>query len=82
MNANLLWRLWPGSYRLRPSGAVRLLLAERFSRASRRRRAAHAARVLRERADAFERAGNSSYADDLRAAGDPVSLDLSRRDGL
>jgi hypothetical protein len=68
MNAHLLWRLWPGSYRFAPSGAVRTPLAERISRAWRRWRTAHAVRALRERADAFARLGNSSYAADILAA--------------
>jgi hypothetical protein len=68
MNANLLWRLWPGSYRFAPSCAVRMPLAGRIGRAWRVRRTAHAAQALRQRADAFARAGNSSYAADIRAA--------------
>jgi hypothetical protein len=68
MNTHLLWRLWLGWYRFAPSGAVRMPLAERFIRAWRIRRAAHADCVLRQRAEAFARTGNSSYAADMLAA--------------
>lgn len=68
MNANLLWRWWPGASGWAPAGGLHLPLAVRFTRAWRRRLAVHAARVLQQRADDFARAGNSSYADDLRTA--------------